>query len=311
MTELLIPKKNIVIDATMFNTFLQCEQKLDLGFNRSFHSIRGKSNPLECGSIVHKILEVYYQSLIDGFGRDIAIANGMIAGQLYYTGCPDCISNTCKVHTGEKYSGTVNVPLESEKKPYKKTGYNWIVETMGQYFDFYKNDHWIPLESERVRGKILYEDDEIRIYWKAKIDTLVDTNQSICPLDHKTMSQDRSTTPMNNQFMGQCLVTDTRMMIVNKIGFQTSLKPPEKFKRAVMTYSADKLMEWQSETLPRHMYNLLNCHETEYWPMRHTSCEDKYGKCQFHDVCNADKSLREDELKGNFVIGEKWDPGNV
>jgi len=310
MTEILIPKKNVILDATMFNTFISCEQKLDLAFNHSFVPIAGKSHGLECGSIVHKILEVYYDHLIKGFKRDIAIANGMIAGEMYYHGCSNCIAidGACEEHEDEAFLGCKNVPLENMSKPFRRTGFTWIVETMEAYFEHYRNEHWIPLECEKVRGKILYEDDEIRILWKAKIDVSVDTNQGIVPVDHKTMSQDRLSSPLNNQFMGQCLVSETKMMIVNKIGFQVSKKPEERLRRLVMSYSPAKLIEWQSQTLPRHVYNYLNCIETGYWPMRHTHCEDKYGKCQFHDVCGMDPILREDELRTNFMVGEKWDP---
>ncbi len=316
MTDIIIPpKKSIVLDATVFNTFLSCEQKVDLAFNRSLMSIHGKSHGLECGSIVHKILEVYNDHIIKNFPRATAIGNAMIAGQLYYTGCPTCTNSDEEApscgHKPNEYPGVQNVPLESMSKPFRRTGYNWIVETMDQYFEHYKNEHWIPLECEQVKGKVLYEDDEIRILWKAKLDIIVDTNQGIVPVDHKTMSQDRMSSDLNNQFMGQCLVSDTRMMIVNKIGFQTSKKPEEKFKRIVMSYSPARLIEWQSETLPRHVYNYLNCHETNYWPMRHTHCEDKYGKCQFHDVCSVDPILREDELRLNFMVGDKWDPANI
>lgn len=319
MVEVLVPKKNVVVDATVFNTFISCEQKCNLQFNHDFTPTGGKSHGLECGSVVHKILEVYYQHLLKKFPRDVAIKHGMIAGELYYTGCADCkdfvpepdVMNPKCGHEPNEYPGCQNIPLESTSKPWKRTGYKWIVETMEQYFEHYINDPWIPLECEQVKRKVLYEDDDIRILWKAKIDVMVDTNQGIFPVDHKTMSQDRMTLDLNNQFMGQCLVAGTRMMIVNKIGFQTSKKPKDKFKRPPMQYSPARLIEWQSETLPRHIYNYLHCAETGYWPMRHTHCEDKYGKCQFHEVCGAEPILREDELRMNFVVGEKWDPANV
>jgi hypothetical protein len=55
----------------------------------------------------------------------------------------------------------------------------------------YRNDYWVPLEVEVVKARILYEDEEIRILWKAKLDVIFDTNQGIYPCDHKTSKQRR------------------------------------------------------------------------------------------------------------------------
>jgi len=181
---------------------------------------------------------------------------------------------------------------------------------MEQYFAFYRNDSWVPLEVEVVKGEILYEDDDIRILWKAKLDLVVDTNQGILPVDHKTMSQRRETNSMNNQFIGQCLIMKTRNVVINKIGWQTTLKPEEKFTRAVLSYSADRLMEWQSEILPFYAYQLLTFEEAGYYPPRFDHCEGKYGPCPFLNVCEADRNMREEELRLNFTKVEEWNPKN-
>jgi len=181
---------------------------------------------------------------------------------------------------------------------------------MEQYFAFYRNDSWVPLFAEEVRGDILYEDDDIRILWKAKLDLGVDTNQGIFPVDHKTMSQRRETNSMNNQFIGQCLIMKTRNVVINKIGWQTTLKPEEKFTRAVLSYSADRLMEWQSEILPFYAYQLLTFEEAGYYPPRFDHCEGKYGPCPFLNVCEADRNMREEELRLNFTKVEEWNPKN-
>src|SRR5678809_800155 len=90
MTEILVPKKNIVFDATLLTSVMTCGRFTDLRQNHSFVQISGKSNSLECGSIVHKVLEVYYDSISKGFKRELAINTGMMAGELYIKGCPFC-----------------------------------------------------------------------------------------------------------------------------------------------------------------------------------------------------------------------------
>ncbi len=341
-------KQNIILDATVLTTLQACPCLTDFRFNRHFQSINGKPNSMECGSIAHKILEVFNREKIKGFDRKAAIISGMTAGLMYIQGCrycagfvpyhvcpncdvglpddvissgvcPDCsgklenltkkITPTCG-HIINEYPGLVNTPAENEKKP-KRIGYKWVLETMEQYFERWKNEAWVPLESEKVRGKVLYEDDKIRILWKAKLDLLIDTLNGIYPCDHKTMSQLRPTLSMDNQFIGQCLVTDSRSVIIDKIGFQVSLKPEEKFIRPMVSYSPQRLLEWQSQTLPHYAYELLMYHEMKFWPHRLTHCQNKFGICQFIKVCESNPDMRESELKKNFMVGEAWDPINT
>lgn len=312
------PKKNLIFDASVFTMIMSCARLTDFTHNLNLQPISGKSNSLEAGSIMHKILEVYYNHLMKGFDRKLAIENGLTAGLTYATGCKYCTDFTptpeqptpsCK-HKPDEYPGVRNTPPESTNKPYQITGYNHVLKTAEEYFEYYKNDHWVTLEVENVRRKILYEDDEMRILWKAKLDRLCDTNQGIYPVDTKTMKQRRDTISLNNQFMGQCLLTDSRSVIIDKVGFQTSLKPEEKFTRPMVNYTSDRLMEWQSQILPYWANMYLIYIETGYWPPNFNHCESKWGYCIFKDVCEADRGMREEELKLNFVVGKPWDPDN-
>lgn len=327
-------KKNIILDATLLTSIMTCGRFTDLRFNHQLVSNSGKSNSLEVGSIVHKVLEVYYKSLINHLSKKDAIANGIIAGTLYVRGCEHCTDFTpthhsiestneqehvcnelCELkpkcgHPPNEYPGTKNTPPDSTSEP-DRIGWKYALDTCEQYFEFYKGDHWIPLETEVVKREVLYEDDEIRIMWKAKLDLTVDTNQGIYSVDHKTMKQRRDTLSLNNQFIGQCILMKTRVAYVNKIGWQTSLKPEKKFLRVGVNYSADRLMEWQSEILPYWAYQLLQYNETGYWTPNFTHCEGKYGNCIFKEVCESDRNLREDVLKNSFIVGPKWDIDNV
>lgn len=347
-------KVNIVLDATLLTSLMSCARLTNFRFNQNLTDINGKGNAFECGSIVHKYLEVYYQSLIGGLNKSLSHANGYSAAQLYIQGCPFCsnfkpsvsVCNNCIVgkveiqdelttalvpcgkcngiykldkpscgHKVNDYPGVINTPREVNKDDPRekfKIGWKWVLETLEQYYDHYKNDHWIPLFTETVKGKILYEDDEIRILWKAKLDLGVDTNQGIYPADHKTMKQNREQILLNNQFMGQCHIMSTRAMIINKIGFQTTLKPEEKFKREMKSYDSSQLIEWQSEILPYYAKLLLVYNETGYWPPNFTNCQTKYGLCDYYtNVCSLPISSRESNLKLYFKVTEPWDVTNV
>lgn len=310
-------KKNIILDATILTTLMNCPRLSDFRFNHNLVSINGKSNSIECGSIVHKFLEVYYKAIINRIPREQAFGFGITAAELYIKGCPDCTrfpegmvkpagKPVCG-HQPNEYPGVQNTPKDNEQN---RTGWQWVLDTCDQYHKFHKADHWVPLEVEVVKARILYEDDEIRILWKSKLDWVVDTNQGIYPVDHKTMKQNRQTTSLNNQFMGQCIIMETRNVIINKIGFQTTLKPEEKFIRQPVSYTAERLFEWQSETLPFYAKLLLMYAETGHFPPNYTSCDGKYGACAFKKVCESNPSMREEELKLNFTVGPEWNPTN-
>ena len=337
-------KKNVILDSQILTTLMACERLMDFRFNHNLVAIAGKSNSLECGSMVHVFMEYFYGNIIKGLPRDKAFQYGIAAAELYVRGCPTCTNyipiacdickdgqveiqddlttawipcskcggkgNIIKPPCGHKineFPGLKNTPRDSEDY---KTGWQWVLDTCDQYYNFYRNDHWVPLEVEVVKGEILYEDDEIRVLWKAKLDWTADTNQGIYPIDHKTMKQRRDTISMNNQFIGQCIIMKTRGIFINKIGFQTSLKPEEKFTRIIIPYSESRLLEWQSETLPYYSKLLLMYTESGHFPPRFTHCEGKYGTCAFLKVCESNPDMREEEIKKTFFVGPEWNPSN-
>lgn len=312
--EVLIKKQNVILDSQILTTLMSCGRLADFRFNLDLIPTTGKSNSLEMGGLVHKVFEVYGKNIIDGRSRAHAIEQGLAAGQLFITGCGLCkdfVSNEREIkpacgHKPNEYPG-VSAPQESEGY---KIGWKWALETCEQYFEFWKNDSWILLEVEVTKGKVLYEDDDLRIMWKAKFDKIVDTNQGVLPSDYKTMKQRRDTLSLNNQFMGQVILCGVRNIVIDKVGFQTTLKPNEKFGRVVVPYDIDRLLEWQSEILPYWARMMLMYNESGYWPPNFTHCENKYGKCSFIDVCSANRNMREELLRQEFKIGLKWDITN-
>lgn len=305
-------KKNISMDATVLSSLMSCARYHDIRFNHRLVSKKGKSNSLEMGSLVHKVLEVYYKHMINGFKRDVAIGQSLAAGQLYIIGCPGCANHVddtpppCGHEAGE-YPG-VSSP---EKNEGTVTGWSFALDTCQQYFDFYKNDSFIPLAAEEVRGKVLYEDDDIRVLWKAKFDLIIDNSQiGIMSTDHKSFKQSRHKSTLSSQFTGQCLLLDSRNVMVNKIGLQTSLKIEERLTRELVSFSKFRLDEWKNEILPYYAYKYIQFTETGYWPPDWTHCDTMYGPCMYKEVCQADPNMREEMLRKDFRLAPVWDPRN-
>jgi hypothetical protein len=346
MPEILVPKKNVIMDATLLSSLMSCARFHDIRHNHRLISTKGKSNSLEVGSLVHKVLEVYYRHKIKGFPRATAIGNALTAGQLYVLGCPHCtgftdtecgvcsgtgkivkpddtmilshvpcsfckgtgkISPSCN-HDVDEYPGMQNTPENSEGFT---VGWRFALQTCEQYFEFYKNDAFIPLAAEDVRGEIIYEDDEIRVLWKAKFDLIVDTNQiGIVSMDHKTFKQRREKSTLSNQFTGHCVLLKTRNVLVNKIGLQSTVKIAERLTREVVPYTADRLFEWQGEIVPYYAYKYIQFSESGYWPPNYTHCDNMFGACPYKQVCEANPDMREEILRNEYILTPVWDPKN-
>ena len=293
---------NIVFDATLLSSLMSCARLTNFRHNLNYVAKDGKSNSLECGSLCHVILEHYNKGLLAGKARKDAINDGFVAGLEYRTGYKP--ANKFVLDVTEK--GMQNTPDENEKKP-DRIGYNYVIKTMEEFFDYYKNDSHSVVAVEEVRSKLIYEDDEMRVLWKAKFDLIFDTTQFIMSKDYKTMKQRRDTLSMSNQFMGHCFILGTRNVMVDKIGFQTTLKPEEKFTKAIISYSADRLAEWVNDVIPYYARMYIAYSEAASWPANFTHCENKYGICPMLRVCESDRSLRDDELKMNFMVGPTWE----
>lgn len=288
-------KQNVVLDATVMSSLMSCERLAEFQFVHNFTPIRGKGNSLEIGSLMHKMLESYYKNLRNGINKSDAVNFALISGDEY-------------IIKGEKGLGLQNTYAENTKHKngqLKEIGYKWVKETFEQYCDYYKSDSWIPLEVEKVMGEVIYEDDEIRLLWKAKLDLTVDTNAGIYSVDHKTHRQNRDTMSLNNQFMGHCVLMKTRNVIINKIGFQTSLKSEEKFNRVIISYSSSRLVEWLSIAAYYAKY-LVSLNESKYFPPRFSHC-DKYFGCPFKEVCESDTGMREEVIRQKFIVGDPWE----
>lgn len=317
-------KKNVILDSQILTSLMNCGRLTDFRFNLNLVSIDGKGNSLECGSIVHTFLEYFYRARINQSNHEQAVAIGMAAAERYIKGCPFCTDFTphskadgdfiVKPECGHKvneFPGVKNTPRESQTEPFSRTGWSHVLDTCDQYQRFRRNDHWIPLEVEVVKGEILYEDDEIRIMWKAKLDAIFDTNHGIFPVDHKTMKSNRGDNlSLNNQFTGQCLMMKVQNIIINKIGFQKTLPPDKRFIRTPISYTTERLLEWQSTILPYYGKTLLMYAESGYFPPNFTSCEGKYGNCAYHKVCESNPDDRERKIKEMFIVGPEWNPTN-
>lgn len=296
---------NISLDATMLSMLMSCPRKMYFRHGLNLVPDR-KSNSLECGSYVHFVKEYYNKARIAGKSRNDAIECGFAAGKEFMV--PFVESNLYMRESD--YLGLQDTPIgENDKNQwgYERIGTAFLVATMIEYFDYYRNDSFTIIGAEEVRKAVIYEDDDLKVLWKAKFDEIIDTPQGFMSCDTKTMKQRRPIRDLNVQFMGQCELLKARNIMIDKIGFQKSLKTHEKFERAVLSYSADRLAEFCNDIVPYYARMLAAYNESDVFPPNFTQCENKYGLCDYVSICEQDRNMRDEIMAIEFVKGKKWD----
>jgi CRISPR/Cas system-associated exonuclease Cas4 (RecB family) len=243
-----------------------------------FNRVLGYQNPndnqneaLVKGLLIHEVLEVYY--------------NNIIAGKQPLDNIRECI-----ILAKEKLSG---LNWDEEVK-------NHVITILVEYFGFYQNDAYRPVAVESPFSYELYEDENVRILLEGKIDLIAERDQDgekvQYVFDHK--SRGRTTTPvlLQNQYAAYALATGIPNVVDNEIGTQKSIKPADKFKRRVLSYSPEQLEEF-AEWSVFWVLQFDAAVQQNHFPPRFTSCSS----CDFLQVCTSDKDFRMEKLERFFV----------
>lgn len=284
--------KILNVDSSILNTIQNCAKKTQYSFlyNLQPHE---KEEALEKGDLMHKMLEAYYSmKLDDGPNLDSPLWMDLIDGGIQ----PRGDSITVGVESGLYYASGLGIPNEVSEE---------VIDQFKAYCEYYAHDDWHPIAVEEVGNKILYETEDLKIVYNFKIDLVAEKGHVIAPFDHKTGSRRHEPSSLSNQFIGYCYALGTDSLIVNKIGFQKSLKPAERFQRYILTIDKSRAREWVENSI----YWALQYEkfvQDKYFPMNLTSC-DKYSGCIFRKVCESDPDNRSWKLERDFVTVEKWD----
>lgn len=290
--------KYLQLSATGFDRIELCARKyhyeevLRLGLTE-------KPDYLEKGDLMHQILENHY--------------NMVKAGGHQYV---DIMKESTEV--GRRASIKMDLtPAESEE----------TISQYKQYAMYYKDEPWVPLEVESKFAVIIYQRSDapnsscelcraksneqeqlacelhegLTIIGIGKIDlkAVHKHNGDIFIWDHKTAQQNRKPTKLVNQFAMYALARTQHNVLLNRIGFQKTLPPSERFRRFMMSYPQALLDEWLQDVV--YYTGRIEEHQrTGYWPMNWTSC-DKFNGCIFKDICATHPMAREGRLRASFV----------
>jgi len=278
-------KINITLDATMLDTFMSCARKYFYRFELR-RETPTKPKALDKGGIVHIGLETYYKSLRDG--KDFVFS--MNAAQM-----------------------AVRLALAKDSDLSTDEG-RLCIDTVEENLTYWKNAdvNLRILGVEESFIYILYEDDKFRIVMIGKIDLrFTDRQYENCPIDHKTYSRDFPVLRKTNQFLNYATSLNSDFLFVNRIGFQTSLKPNEKYKRIPLSFDEQFRNQWKDNVIKWAM-RFYDCIIDNDWPMNDTSCT-KYNRiCEYYDVCDTSgDDTRDYKLQAGYKLAEVWDVSKI
>ena len=289
------------MDSQVLNSIQLCQRRVKHQFVDNL-VLPNVSEPIERGSLMHDMLEVYYGCIGKCVRYDAALwLATKEAG--FDVVKPDWTRDNIAqfaVAVGRFRASKMALPGDEVDE---------VIFQFSEYHKFYGNDGWHPLAVEEVGSKLLFEDDDLQVIYNFKIDVVMEQGSKIWPWDHKTSSRRQTPSSMSNQFMGYAFGLNTLNIVVNKIGFQKTLKPGERFQRDILQYTKTRLEEWVENTI--YWARMLDYSlQHKHYPMNLTSC-DKFGGCHFEAICRKDVQLRELIMERDYKVGKTWDVAKV
>ena len=318
-------QKIIEIDSQILNSIQNCQLKHELQFEENL-APEEKAAPLEKGDLLHKMMELY-DGLMSVNALNLNADTWQLLFKAEFVGMGDFLEsykleknkrniiNFC-LRAGQFFASKMQIDTETSDN---------VMFQFNAYCEFYTNDSWETLAVEEVGSKVLFENSVLKIIYSGKIDRLVQQGNIIAPMDHKSSERRGSVSSMSNQFIGYCFLLNVNHIIIDKIGFQKTLKPSERFQRFILHIDQGRIDEWVENSINTILVHLDDSVTDEeeaqlYFQilrarlksplMNLTSC-DKYSGCIYSKVCESSPEGRNWIKERDFIVREKWDVGSI
>ena len=300
-------KTILSFDSQNLNAIQSCARKAQLQFIENLQP-QTKAPALEKGDLLHKIMEIADGLLgsCSNFESDTWLA--LREAQYPIPDDPRNIFNLdwkakidFAISAGSYFASKMEIDSETSSS---------VIHQVKEYYDFYRHDPWSTLVVEEVATKVIYEDDELQVLYSGKIDRVVEQGNVRAPMDHKSSERRQDPSSLSNQFIGYCWLLDCNYIIIDKIGFQKTLKPVERFQRYVLTIDEARIQEWLTNSIWWIKHYWEESLKKNNFPMNLTSC-DKYGQCTYAPICESNPEGRAWKKELSFIVGPQWDVAKV
>jgi len=285
--------RTVIIDSQILSTFQECGEKYRLSFIenlRSAHVI----DPLVKGDVLHTALEGYYRHLKDGLAGEQS--RTLLHNQGIEKGIEDARAKAAL--------NGIDLSLAEE-----------VITACEEYFHYYRDDDIVPIYIEEPFIKSLYEspEDDLRVLYAGKIDLVATAARyewNPTPFDNKSSGRNQTPSGRSNQFFGYTDAIDSSILVVNKVGFQKTLTPAERFRRYNLSYPKEYRARWVENTI-KWAYKLVWAIDNNQFEENITSC-DKYSGCTFKPICESSTpEAKEWKIQSQFITGDKWDVSRI
>lgn len=294
------PDLQIQWNSSSLDPLKTCPRKYELTILRGWRSKREKAT-LVFGERYHRALEIYAEAEAKGENHDDALLQAV-------TYCLGFVVRGTHPETGEP---TVTPWITDDPDRNRFT----LTRAVVWYFDKYREDpaQTIILASGKPAVELAFNvglgayaetGEEFSMF--GKIDRIVQFGADKFIMDRKTTSGSLGHYYFNqyaphNQMslyitMGMIAGLDTvKGAIIDAVQLAVGFA---RFARHLTYRTKGSMEEWLRDALGwiRQAERYAN---EGYWPQNDTAC-DKYGGCQFRDICKADPSVRELYLRSDF-----------
>lgn len=281
--------KTFSFDSTLLNN-LSCNRKANYFSNLNLQPREGAPSYFDYGELGHYLFRIYYQGKYDGMTHTQCLIKAEDEARSFYSQNLDLAVPDCEE----------------------------AIKTAIDNLNYWQNDSWYPKLIEQPFAIEVFRDESmqwpdgtlgLRLIADGVIDLIIinkDSEEII--IDHKFISRNKEPDKLSYQFMLYCLTQGKNKVIINHVGKQKTLKPPEKFTRHIRHYSSDLLSEFHAETVTKIIRWIKDDQDGIYLP-EYTSC-DKYAGCQYRRICETEPKMRENIIQMYFKKGEAWSPFN-
>lgn len=276
------------ISDSQLGTWYDCRRRYHYEKQLRFRIIADKPDYMQEGSLIHKMLEVFYRL---GIPREDGV-------RVTYSDRIEAGLDAAVKHA----SMADDINIEADRLQFLK-------DSFVLYADHWKEDGWIPRAVEHPFTMELYRRDDtdkeegILVLYEGITDLLIEVpnEPSLIPVDHKSSSSFkklRHPTLLSGQFIGYAVATDATKVVENKFGLQKTYGPKDRFIRNPIEYDPHVLEEWKGWTVVQAL-QLDRATQEDYFEPNFNAC--KRG-CVFTSVCYTRPSLRDWKLTKDYII---------
>jgi hypothetical protein len=228
---------------------------------------------LNRGTLIHKILADYYNGIKEGLAKVDIIKAAIDKGRI----------------------DSIDMGMEVDDA-------NDAIKACMDYFNYYANETWAPLEVEKMFSAEIYSDDDLSLIFEGRLDLIVRAENEALIVDHKSEDRKSKRSALDNQFIGYAFVFGLNKVVQNVIGMQKSYEPSKRFERIIHFYTKEMIQEWYESTI-YHAKHILQCDENKFFPRSYSSC-NKWGGCPYKAICESDTETRPWIIQRDFEKNE-------